>query len=120
MAKLSDTAYGKLIETVNKRTGQPYRDWRRMFMDRPGIILIYESERKRPGRFFINFYPKVEDPILLTEQIIACEPPRLRTSIGDVEKNDTVIQIETEESRYVFEISDVSLAEYDKGKLELL
>ena len=49
MAKINEFTYGKMIGAESRKSGLPYMDWRRGFMNCPGIILIYESERKRLG-----------------------------------------------------------------------
>ena len=114
MAKINEFTYGKMIGAESRKFGLPYMDWRRGFMNCPGIILIYESERKRPGMRFIYFYVNTGRSLLEDENSIAFQPAYFHTSLGNLSKTRNNIIVDTDNSRYIFEEGDFGLCESDK------
>lgn len=54
MARFKDYFFGKLISAVERYDKQPYRDWRTDFVGKEGLIILYESEHKAPGKVFFH------------------------------------------------------------------
>lgn len=54
MARFKDYFFGKLISALNRYDKQPYRDWRTDFVRKEGLIILYESEHKAPGKIFFH------------------------------------------------------------------
>lgn len=54
MARFKDYFFGKLISAVDCYNKQPYRDWRTDFVGKEGMIILYESEHKAPGKIFFH------------------------------------------------------------------
>ena len=119
MAKINEFTYGQMISAENRKTGMPYSDWRCDFMNCPGIILLCESEHKRPGMGFIYFYPNTGRSLLNDEQVIAFQPAYFHTSLGNISKKDNSIVIDTDNSRYLFEEGEFGLSEGEKDFLML-
>ena len=53
-ARFKDYFFGKLISAVDRYDKQPYRDWRTDFVGKEGMIILYESEHKAPGKIFFH------------------------------------------------------------------
>ncbi len=76
--------------------GNTVNDWHDEYMNCAGMLCIYESENKAPGKKFIYFYPNEPDN----------DEQRFFNSLaGTLTETDTEIIIE-EEHRYVFEKGD--------------
>ena len=114
MPKIVEFTYGKLIRTVNKNTGLLYSDWRSVFVNRPGLIVIFESEQKVPGRHFIYFYPHDTNSFFTDPEVIAFGPAYFHTSIGKVSKGQNRIFIDTKNSKYTFVTGEFGLNDLDK------
>lgn len=52
MARFKDCFFGKLVSAVDCYNKQPYRDWRTDFVGQEGLIVLFESEHKAPGKIF--------------------------------------------------------------------
>lgn len=57
MARFKDCFFGKLVSAVNRYGKQPYRDWQTDFVGQEGLIILYESEHKAPGKVFFHIQP---------------------------------------------------------------
>lgn len=86
MAKIVEHTFGKLVEAVNSETGEDYRGWRHDYLNRPGLIVICESQRKRPGKRFIYLYPNEPDSNKQTY---------LLTGMGDISMEENRMTILT-------------------------
>ena len=76
--------------------GNPVNDWHDDYMNCAGMLCIFESENKAPGKKFIYFYPNEPDN----------DEQRFFNSLaGAFTETDNEIMIE-EEHRYVFEKGD--------------
>lgn len=114
MSKIVEYTYGKLIRAVNKYGGTLYSDWRNGFMNRPGLIVVYESEHKQPGKHFVYFYPKDTNPFFMDPEVIMFEPAHFHTSIGDVTRTISRVCIDTKSSKYTFVTGRFDLSDLDK------
>ena len=54
MARFKDCFFGKLVSAENRYHKQPYRDWRTDFVGQEGLIVLFESEHKAPGKVFFH------------------------------------------------------------------
>lgn len=54
MARFKDYFFGNLISAVERYDKQSYRDWRTDFVGKEGLIILYESEHKAPGKVFFH------------------------------------------------------------------
>lgn len=52
--RFKDYFFGKLISAVDCYDKLPYRDWRTDFVGKEGLIILYESEHKAPGKIFFH------------------------------------------------------------------
>ena len=98
--------YGTLISALDKE-GAPYTDWRSIYLDWPGMIVVRKSEDD-PDKKVIWLYPYAEGE---TEQ------PYFHTSAGTVSGNEEQIAIKTSNSEYVFSLDDECLTEEQKSSL---
>lgn len=110
MAKIIKQTYGKMIAAFCKATGENYTDWRTRFLDWPGLIVVGESEHKQPGKKFVYLYPNDSENL---------SQPYFHTSVGDIVMDPRYICIETENSKYIFEIGDFGISEEEKTLLQL-
>lgn len=101
--KLSFAFFGRLEECSDK-DGVPYTeaDWRSAYAGLPGLIAVYESERKAPGKRFAYFFPDQSDWDV---------QDWLRTSAGELQVEDKTYTITTINSRYVFVMDEGALSE---------
>lgn len=62
MPVLRRFAFGK-VTSVLKADGSPYEDdaWRLSYVEKPGLILFYESFNLHPGQYFLYLYPYCDD-----------------------------------------------------------
>ena len=75
-----------------------------------GMILIFESVNKTPGKHFVYFYPNYPDSI---------NQKYFHTSIGDLDIDDKRCSISTQNTEYVFELDESLVSESDKELLLL-
>ena len=54
MARFKDCFFGKLVSAEDRYHKQPYRDWRTDFVGQEGLIVLFESEHKAPGKVFFH------------------------------------------------------------------
>lgn len=59
MARFKDCFFGKLVSAEDRYHKQPYRDWRRDFVGQEGLIVLFESEHKAPGKVFFHAGKKI-------------------------------------------------------------
>lgn len=52
--RFKDYFFRKLISAVDCYDKLPYRDWRTDFVGKEGLIILYESEHKAPGKIFFH------------------------------------------------------------------
>ena len=100
--------YGTLVSAKTKK-GEPYTDWRSMYLDWPGLIVVRASETM-PGKKLVLLFPSAPDE---------AEQPYFETSRGDITAGDDSFVIETEHSVYEFTINDGCLPEDEKEELFL-
>ena len=109
MAFIVNYMFGKMISAMEKSTGRPYDDWRKKYLDWPGLIVVGESEHRDPGGRFVYLYPSDPDNIM---------QPYFHSSIGCVEQNDGLLTCTTKNSIYTFSIGDEGLD--DRARQELI
>ena len=110
MPKIIETFYGKLISAISKETNKEYDDWRTVYLDWPGLIVIGESEKKQPGKRFAYLYPNDPDNVM---------QPYFHTSLGTHTRENQYVTIETTNSKYIFEEGDFGINQGDKQLLML-
>ena len=103
--------FGK-FERCMTEGGVPYPeiDWRTRLVGRSGLIKVYESEHTAAGKKNVFFYP--DDPDSLVQEWLG-------TSAGDLQVEEDVFTLTTENSRYVFVRDEDSLPEENKTVLWL-
>ena len=74
----------------------------------PGLIVVYESERKAAGKKFIYFFPDFSDDLDWLAQ------DWLRTSAGELRVEEETYTITPRNSTYVFVRDDDALPEENK------
>lgn len=111
MAQLVRLTYG-YVESVDDIDGNPYPtdDFRSDYYDVPGIIAVYKSKRKAPGKRFAYFFPNEPD---------STNQRYLRTSLGEMEESGTKITVRTTRSVYKFRIEENCLSQEEKDILEI-
>lgn len=72
-------------------------DWRSAYCSLSGLIAVFESERKAPGKKFIYFFPKGS---------AGQQQEWLQTSLGDLQIIDDIYMIVTRNSKYIFRRDD--------------
>lgn len=86
------------------REGQTYTDWRAPYIDRSGLLMIYESD-SRPGKYVFIFF---------TAPSSGFSWQYLETSRGDLEAEDNgIIKLTTENSIYRFRKDDSCIPSED-------
>lgn len=96
--------YAGIIESGTDKFRKEYTDWRTRFFGIPGLIVISETEHRRPNGKFFRFYPSD------TEK----DGMRLRTSFGEAEIIDGKGIMRTENSTYYFRINETLLDDEDR------
>ncbi len=95
MAKFIDKKVAKFVGYMDL-DGNPLSDWHEEYLGCAGLLCIYESEHKAPGKKFIYFYPNEPE----------AELQRYFNSIsGDITESDSKICLDTDR-RYIFELGD--------------
>ena len=91
MAKLIQKTFGKLIsvEPTGERVEDVAWGWRKKFEDFYGVLHIYQSQHKHPGKYFIALYD--------------IELQYLKTSAGELIAESNRIILITKNSKYTFE-----------------
>ena len=107
--KLLFTFFGRLEKCADKdENPYPETDWRSAYVGMPGLIVVYESERKAAGKKFIYFFPDFSDDLDWLAQ------DWLRTSSGELRVEEETYTITTRNSTYVFVRDDDALPEENK------
>ncbi len=60
MARHIENRFVKFVEFLDL-DGNPVSDWHDEYLGLPGMLCIYESEHKAPGKRFVYFYPNEPD-----------------------------------------------------------
>ena len=109
MSKLQRIFFGYL-DSCTDRDGLEYQDnnWRAEYFHKPGLIGIFASEHKAPGKLFAYFFPY--EPDLPFQK-------RLRTSVGDLTIDGDIYTMTTKNSIYSFSSDDLALSETEKAVL---
>ena len=89
---------------AGNREGETYMDWRAPYIDRSGLLMIYESN-SRPGKFVFVFF---------TAPASGFPGQYLKTSLGDLETEDGgIIKLTTRNSIYRFRQDDFCISSED-------
>ena len=109
MSKLQMIFFGYL-DSCTDRAGLDYQDnnWRAEYFHKPGLIGIFASEHKAPGKMFAHFFPYDPDSPF---------QKRLRTSVGDLTIDGDIYTMTTKNSIYTFIRDDLALSETEKAVL---
>ena len=104
MAMLKESTFGKLIsiDSTNEEH-ERFAD----YIGLEGLILIWESQKKDPGKAFVHFYPYEDD--MMQRYLI--------TSLGELVNDGKTIIVHTKHSTYVFDLEQVSLDEEKRNEL---
>lgn len=89
-------SYTGTMRIAGNRNRIAYRDWRRDFVDKRGLIQIYQLV-DRPEQYVIYFY-------------LTCGK-FMHTSFGNLQMDDKEIKMETKNSIYGFEVDPESTPE---------
>lgn len=101
--RLIEHKKGYLYGAAN-REGESYTDWRAPYIDRSGLLMIYESN-SRPGKFVFVFF---------TAPASGFPGQYLKTSPGDLETEDGgIIKLTTRNSIYRFRQDDSCIPNED-------
>ena len=95
MPKLIEQKVARFIECTD-HDGNPARDWTQNYLQTPGLLCIYESMKKYPGKKFIYFYPNEPD---------SDEQRYFHSSCGDLTQEGNRICL-TGDHTFVFEEGD--------------
>ena len=90
MAKLIKKGFGKLVSVEpndTQKAGKAW-GWRKKHEGFFGIINLYQSERKHPGKYFIGIYD--------------IDLQYLKTSAGDLTTDGNRMTLTTNNSKYIF------------------
>lgn len=90
--------YTGILRAASDAEHRPYADWRSPYLDKPGLILVFESDSK-PGKYAIYFF------------LLEPNNSYMHTSLGSLQIHDGVIHIETQHSIYEYEISPACITE---------
>ena len=109
MSKLQRIFFGYL-DSCTDRDGLEYQDnnWRAEYFHKPGLIGIFASEHKAPGKLFASCFPS--DPDMTFQKL-------LRTSVGDLTIDCDIYTMTTKNSIYSFSSDDLALSETEKAVL---
>ena len=122
MGEIYKKQFGKLIKCINRSTGKSYDDWRMEYVNKPGLIVIAKSVKKRPGKSFVYIYPYIDnfDDFSIFDDFDVFDnfnQPYLRTSCGDIKISDDGCEITTTRSIYKYAFGDFGLNELTKQEL---
>ena len=90
MGELIKKGFGKLVsvEPSDKRKDDKDWEWRKDYEGFYGIMNLYKSQRKHPGKYFIAIYD--------------IEMQYLKTGAGDLITDGNQITLVTKNSKYIF------------------
>ena len=91
MPKLIESYNEAVCKSIRRISDMPYKiwNWREECVALKGILFIFESEKKYPGKYFIRFMNSEYDLI---------------TGCGDIATEGDIITLTTQNSIYKFEI----------------
>ena len=91
MPKLIESYNEAICKSIRRISDMPYKiwNWREECVTLKGILFIFESEKKSPGKYFIRFMNSEYDLI---------------TGCGEATFEDNAIALTTRNSVYEFEI----------------
>lgn len=101
--RIVDKKYG-MITSIVGLDGNEYQDWRKEYLNLPGLILLLASE-SRSGHSYIYFFP--HEPENRMQRFI-------RTSRGVIEEGEQQIIIKTVNSIYCLEKDENCISAVDK------
>lgn len=106
MARLIQLTYG-YVESVCSADGKPYQssDFRSQYYDTPGLIIVFQSEYKNPGKCFAYFFPFEQNDMMQRY---------LRTSLGNLKQGEKDMTVSTNNSIYKFRLEENCLTEEQK------
>ncbi len=92
MPKLIEGYEAAICKSIRRISDMPYKiwNWREECVALKGILFIFESEKKHPGKYFIRFMNSEYDLI---------------TGCGEIVNEGNIITLTTQNSIYEFEIS---------------
>ena len=90
MGELIKKGFGKLVsvEPNDERKSDEGWEWRKKYEGFYGIMNLYQSQRKYPGKYFIGIYD--------------IDLQHLKTSAGDLITDGNQITLVTKNSKYIF------------------
>lgn len=90
MGELIKKGFGKLVsvEPNDERKSDEDWGWRKKYEGFCGIMNLYQSQRKYPGKYFIGIYD--------------IDLQHLKTSAGDLITDGNQITLTTKNSKYIF------------------
>lgn len=93
--------FGK-ITSIRKADGMPYEQdaFRLEYVDKPGLVLFYESFNKCPGQYFLYLYPYCEDHL----------QTYFHSSCGDLAVNRKEYTLRTGQSIYMVQEDPMCLS----------
>ena len=106
MGDILMVTYGTLVSALD-REGTAYTDWRCIYLDWPGMIVVRKSADD-PDKKVVWLYPYTEGEN---------EQPYFHTSAGVISGTEENLTIKTPNSEYVFFIDDECLTEEQKSSL---
>lgn len=109
MSKFIEFKYGYFKKCENKKTVEKKIDVKE-FINKAGLIAVFESEKKMPGKRFIYFCPN--EPNATFQRYFATTP-------GEIEEIDGKLLIETMHSIYTFKLDEDGVSKSDKDLLVL-
>ena len=94
MAEFVRKHFGKIIsaEPLNIAQKNEAWKWRKEYENFSGVICVYRSQHKKPGKHFI---------IIVNDEL-----SYLRTSAGELKYEDDLLILITDNSKYTFKIID--------------
>ena len=94
MAEFIRKHLGKIVssEPLNNSQDNEAWKWRKEYENFSGVICVYQSQRKKPGKHFI---------IIVNDEL-----SYLRTSVGDLKYEGDMLTLVTDNSKYTFKIID--------------
>lgn len=108
MAKYLGNTFGRLMKIENNPfTSKEENERRLSHLNKEGMIVIYESGKKYPGKHFLGFYPNEEG---------TCQRYML-TTVGTIGWSEDYIWIDTSDGYFEFELS-VDMSDEEKKVME--
>lgn len=105
MAVVIDTKVGMLVSITDQNDNE--ENWQKEYLNLSGVMLIFRSEKKSPGKHFIEFFPYEDSPM----------QRYMKIAIGDIEMKDDYMTLKTAYGSYCFLVSDNLLEESMKREI---